>query len=461
MRRFLLICVGFYSSVCFGLEKSILENGARPDGSDATKAIQTTLDEVAKAGGGTVLIPAGLFYSNALELRTHTTLFLENGAQLRFTSAGNQPAFLFGTSLHHVGIEGNGRIECSDPGKINSPAIPLIQITHSSYIRLRDVEIESGSNTALHFFDCRSLWLEGLSIGNKTEYNGANGLELMNCQDVLASRLSVRSGGTGIQVASRADGNPSERIAIQQCRVQGRNCAIQLGPESAIDIRQVQISQNILHSSGCMLSIWAREGGSIEHIQVSNTLGDNNCERVLTMPIHIAGQYQENSPKACIRHISIQDFQCQTQGRVFVVADKRFRMEDIQIRNLKMQFPWIENPHLYAKEAQMPFAGSCSAEAWKQAAAIVCENVKNLVLNHLQMDWPEATIPENWKQSLRFDQSYPGKEFRPEYLSPKGTEFNVLWGRNLAGGYVWAPGVLSTKGTPGMEIKGGLGFTVR
>jgi hypothetical protein len=459
--RILLISLGLYSSICLGMEKSILENGARNDGSDATAAIQTTLNEVAKAGGGTVRIPAGLFYSRALELHNQTTLLLENGAQLRFTSPDNKPAFLYGDNVRYVGIEGNGRIECSDPGKIYSPAIPLIQISNGQYVRIREVEIESGSKTAIQLAYCQLVWLEGISLGTNSDYNGANGLELISCQDVIATGLSVRSGGTGIQISGHADGNPTERIAIQQCRIQGRNCAIQIGPVSATDIRQVQISQNILHSSACLLSIWARDGGSIEHVQVSNTLGDNNCGRVLTMPIHIAGQYQEKSPLASIRHISIQDFQCQTQGRVFVVADKRFRLEDIQIRNLKMQYPWIENPQPYVKEAFSAFATSCSPEAWRQAASIVAENVKNLVLNHLQIDWPEAKIPEKWKQTLRFDQAYPAKEFRPEYLSPKATEFNVLWGRNLQGGYIWAPGVLSTKGTPGMDLKGGAGFTVR
>ena len=48
------------------------------------EAIQQAIDDMAQAGGGRVEIPAGIWYTGALELRSHVELHLEDGARLCF-----------------------------------------------------------------------------------------------------------------------------------------------------------------------------------------------------------------------------------------------------------------------------------------------------------------------------------------------------------------------------------------
>ena len=55
--------------------KSILEFGAKPDGQTLnTMAIQRATDAVFQAGGGTVRVPAGIFLTGRIELRSAVTL---------------------------------------------------------------------------------------------------------------------------------------------------------------------------------------------------------------------------------------------------------------------------------------------------------------------------------------------------------------------------------------------------
>lgn len=62
----------------------IRDFGAVPDGETVnTAAIQAAIEDLAARGGGTVIIPAGIFVSGALFLKPGVNLHLARGAVLR------------------------------------------------------------------------------------------------------------------------------------------------------------------------------------------------------------------------------------------------------------------------------------------------------------------------------------------------------------------------------------------
>ena len=50
-----------------------------------TEAIQKAIDQIAKRGGGTVIIPEGKWLSGRIELKSNINLKLEEGAELHFS----------------------------------------------------------------------------------------------------------------------------------------------------------------------------------------------------------------------------------------------------------------------------------------------------------------------------------------------------------------------------------------
>jgi alpha-L-rhamnosidase len=67
-----------------GKRLSILDTGAVADGGTVnTHAIQAAIDRLAGQGGGTVVVPAGVFVSGALFLKPGVHLHLDKGAVLR------------------------------------------------------------------------------------------------------------------------------------------------------------------------------------------------------------------------------------------------------------------------------------------------------------------------------------------------------------------------------------------
>src|SRR6185312_17087220 len=62
---------------------NILRHGAVGDGMTLnTKAIQSTIDECARQGGGKVVVPAGNFVTGSVRLFSNIDLYLEAGAVL-------------------------------------------------------------------------------------------------------------------------------------------------------------------------------------------------------------------------------------------------------------------------------------------------------------------------------------------------------------------------------------------
>ena len=65
----------------------ITDNGAVPDGITlCSEAIQNTIDQICAKGGGTVIIPAGIWLSGPIVLKDNVRLYLSNGALLQFST---------------------------------------------------------------------------------------------------------------------------------------------------------------------------------------------------------------------------------------------------------------------------------------------------------------------------------------------------------------------------------------
>src|SRR5262245_47710116 len=94
---------------------NVREQGAVGDGTALdTEAIQKALNECGKAGGGTVLFPAGTYLCKPLVVRTNTTIRLEKDATIKATDdpadyartdkPGEFNHFLTGKDLENVTI---------------------------------------------------------------------------------------------------------------------------------------------------------------------------------------------------------------------------------------------------------------------------------------------------------------------------------------------------------------------
>ena len=109
-----------YNAADYGLKADTTFNSA--------KAIQKAIDDCAKRGGGTVIVPAGEYMCSTLWLEDNVTLYLSNGCTLYASrdmvdyegaslqrGAGDMPTaqLLIGAiGKKNIGVEGRGTIHC-------------------------------------------------------------------------------------------------------------------------------------------------------------------------------------------------------------------------------------------------------------------------------------------------------------------------------------------------------------
>ncbi len=278
---------------------NVMNFGASGDGKvKDTAALQKALDACAQAGGGTVLVPAGFYLTGSLQIKSNTTLSLENKsaliasadiedyplARVRWEgefSEGHR-ALLWADKAEHIAVLG--------PGSIFGPPITLSHLRHPRGPAL----IEPS--------ECKDVLLEGFTA----QYQRLWGIHLLLCQNVVARKLVVRSvntNGDGIDVDSCRDvliegcnidtgddaislksgrgmeavrlARPTENVVIRDCVLNSSMfAAIGIGTELSGGIRNVRILNCTLSGHGNGILIKSRDGrGAIaEDISGENLL---------------------------------------------------------------------------------------------------------------------------------------------------------------------------------------------
>ena len=65
---------------------NVLDYGANNDGTrKVTHSVKMAIEAASKAGGGTVYFPAGEYLTGPIHLKSNITLFIDNGATLKFS----------------------------------------------------------------------------------------------------------------------------------------------------------------------------------------------------------------------------------------------------------------------------------------------------------------------------------------------------------------------------------------
>ena len=235
----------------------VMEFGARGDGqADDTRAIQQALDQ-----GGIVRLPAGLYSSGSLVLRSHTTLRLEAGAVLRGrpdlalfpgyppvadSRLGRLPwrAFLYAQDAEQLVIEGPGRLEpngaaaCFQNGIGDSPDRPFgLHVVRCRQVTVRDLTMEGSAFWMQRYFDCDDVTLTGLRVCNHCNLNN-DGLDIDGCRRVLITGCEIDSSDDALVIKSESE-RPSEDVEVRNCVLRTHASALKLGTGSIGGYRRI------------------------------------------------------------------------------------------------------------------------------------------------------------------------------------------------------------------------------
>ncbi|WP_263356225.1 rhamnogalacturonidase [Acidicapsa ligni] len=285
--------------------------GAVGDGKNLdSKAINAAIEAAADAGGGTVYFPAGVYASYSIRLKSHITLYLDQGAVILAESTPHEGttgegydaaepqgawepyqdyghnhwhnSLIWGENIHDIAILGQGLIwgKGLSRGWEKQLDLPLsgkpgvgnkaIALKNCHNVLLRDFYILQGG-----WFGILATGVDNLTIDNLTIDTNRDGMDIDCCNNVRVSNCTVNSPwDDGIcPKSSYALGYAriTENVTITNCFVTG---GYQLG--SVIDgtWKEHEPGQKVYKNG--RIKFGTESNGGFRNITVSNCVFDKS-----------------------------------------------------------------------------------------------------------------------------------------------------------------------------------------
>ena len=267
-----------------------------------TAAIQRAIDAVEAQGGGTVVIPAGIFRSGSIFLKKGVALQLAEGAVLKgsenIEDYPKQPTRIEGhfeawrmalvnaQGLERLRISGPGRLDGSGPvfwdafwkrRKANPKCTNLeverprlLFCDRCTDVRIEGIALEDSGFWNLHLYHCRDVVLADLRITLPSAVEGrhgpsTDGIDIDSSQNITIRRcyISVNDddialkGSKGPRADQDADSPPVENILVEDCEIGDGNGLITCGSEATI-VRHVVARRCVMSGRATVLTLKLR-----------------------------------------------------------------------------------------------------------------------------------------------------------------------------------------------------------
>ena len=279
---------------------NILEYGAANNGEkNNTLIIQRAIDALSTAGGGIIDFPKGVYVTGTLFLKSHVTLNLMPGAKILASadisdydpSAGENRylgehmldrCLLYAEGQEDIGLVGSGEINGNKLAFPNSgdPLLSrpmLIRMDRCSNVRLDSLKLIDAAGWTCAFLRCTRIFAHGLDIRNMPHQHGtADGLDFDACRNVIVSDCNFDTGDDCICLQNSFKNTLCENVTVMNCVMTGKWAGFRIGLSSVGDIRNVSISNIVMHDLGCSgLKIQTTEGGTLSDMVFDNIMMRN------------------------------------------------------------------------------------------------------------------------------------------------------------------------------------------
>ena len=236
-KSILLICLVAIVFAARSADYIITDYGVKADSiSLNTAKIQSVIDLASTQGGGTVVIPKGIFLSGALFFKPNTKLRLEEGAVLKGSDQIVDypliPSRMEGKSIYYYAALVNAyhvdNFGISGPGTINGNGLKYWKYFWTYRDSLRRINREA-TNLEVHrprmlfIWGCNNVQITNVKLCN----SGFWTTHLYECNDVLVENCDIRSPFKPVKAPS------TDGIDIDVCkRVTVRNCFISVNDDA-------------------------------------------------------------------------------------------------------------------------------------------------------------------------------------------------------------------------------------
>lgn len=308
---------------------NIEQFGAIGDGVTVnTAAIGRAVAACAQTGGGTIYVPAGVFVTGAIELKSHMHLYIDAGAELRFIEdVAHYPVIssrwegakrevymscVYARNAENISVTGFGTLngngqfwwQLFQDDALSYPRPKLVSFDQCERVQIAQVKMIDSPSWTMHPNGCENVTITGITINNPATSPNTDGINPESCRNVKISDCYIDVGDdciaikAGTEDAERAI--PCENITITNCTMVHGHGGVVFGSEMSGDIRNVVVSNCIFEGTDRGIRFKSRRGrgGTIENIRVSNiVMNDVFCPFILNL-------YYYFGPRGLESHVS-------------------------------------------------------------------------------------------------------------------------------------------------------------
>jgi polygalacturonase len=321
--RILLLCAFIPASLAAATptEYNARDFGAAGDGrAKDTAAIQSAIEACAKAGGGTVYLPAGRYLTGTIQLRSHVTFEIGPGAVILGSEdpadyplrdnpwgIGRQSisSLIYAADAEDITISGRGTIDgqgrvwwkrqwlAAPKTGMPKPATPadfeeikklangrpqLIGIVRSKHVVIERVHLINSPSWTIHPLFCEFVRVDGVTIENPVPSPNTDGINPESCRNVQIMNCRIDVGDdcvtlkSGINEVGRKMGKPEENIAITNCVMLKGHGGVTIGSEMSGGVRNVVVSNCVFQGTDVGIRVKSQRGRGavVEGLSVSN-----------------------------------------------------------------------------------------------------------------------------------------------------------------------------------------------
>ena len=297
---------------------NILDFGA-VRGAFSGEAIQRAIDAAAAQGGGRVTVPAGVFETAGLVLRSNVELHLESGAVLRFTDdfdaypiirtrwegfeQDSHRPLIYAKGEENIALTGCGTLEgCGRKwwtafraGEMKAARPCFICFENCSRVLMEGFKVTNSPAWTVHPLCCENVTIHGLTVVNPSDSPNTDGINPESCQNVHISNCHIDVGDdcitlkAGQETEPMINSRPCENITVTNCTMLHGHGGVVIGSEMSGGVHNVVITNCVFLGTerGIRIKTRRKRGGS-----VTDVLADNILMKDVYAPITMNGFYR-------------------------------------------------------------------------------------------------------------------------------------------------------------------------
>ncbi|MBC7827136.1 MAG: glycoside hydrolase family 28 protein [Chitinophagaceae bacterium] len=389
-----ILCFVFVLSILFANAQTynIKDWGATTDTSKLnTNAIQSAIDQCNKAGGGEVIVPAGIYYTGTIFLKPNVYLRLLPGSVLQGSynpadypehdisskrkygtithngiHVGWLKALIIADSITNGGLIGEGTVKGAGEGKAfqlgeNKNGKPInILFIGCKNVALKGIRILNSAQITVSVSGCDEMVIDGLYINSFVNWN-TDGMDV-DGRNITISNCIIDSEDDALCFKSEYIDKLCENITATNCILSSNCNGLKFGTGSRGGFKNIAVSNivikkpskdilrkwNILpgivkkintNSVNTGIVILGVDGGTVENINISDVVMTDVISPIM---IRVSKRFlNEEKKPSVMRNINIHHVTAEAQSIIpsIIAGLPESSIQDVRISNMRILLP--------------------------------------------------------------------------------------------------------------------------